>query len=34
LGTIGTYFYVIKAVGTDGVNHDKKGTLNLLRTRD
>lgn len=34
LGTIGTYFYVIKAEGTDGVNHDKKGTLNLLRTRD
>lgn len=27
----GTYFYLIKAEGKDGVNYDKKGTVNLFR---
>lgn len=33
LGTIGTYFYVIKAEGTDGVSYNKKGTINLVRSK-
>ncbi len=33
LGTIGTYFYVIKAEGTDGVSYNKKGTVNLIRSK-
>lgn len=27
----GAYFYIIEAVGADGVNHDTKGCINLLR---
>ncbi len=27
----GTYFYVIKATGKDGVNYDKNGTINVYR---
>ena len=30
----GVYFYVIKAKGTDGVEYNKKGTINLLRSVD
>lgn len=33
LGTIGCYFYVIKAKGTDGVSYNKKGTVNLIRSK-
>ena len=33
LGTIGTYFYVIEATGTDGIEYKKKGTVNLIRTK-
>jgi gliding motility-associated-like protein len=29
----GTYFYVIKAVGSDGVKYNKSGDINILRTR-
>lgn len=27
----GTYFYIIKARGTDGVNHNKKGDVSIIR---
>ncbi|MCQ2210441.1 MAG: gliding motility-associated C-terminal domain-containing protein [Paludibacteraceae bacterium] len=33
LGTIGTYFYVIKAKGTDGEEYKEKGTINLIRSK-
>lgn len=29
--TPGAYFYIIKAVGTDGVKYSKKGDINLIR---
>jgi len=29
--TEGAYFYVIEAIGADGVNHNTKGNVNLLR---
>lgn len=34
IGDIGTYFYYIEAVGTDGVEYKKKGSVNLIRTKD
>ena len=34
LGDIGTYFYYIEAMGTDGVEYKKKGTVNLIRTKE
>lgn len=30
----GAYYYLIKAEGTDGITYNKKGSLNVLRTRD
>ncbi len=30
---VGTYFYVIKATGTDGISYNKKGTINLVRSK-
>lgn len=33
LGTVGTYFYVIKAKGTDDEEYKKKGTINLIRSK-
>ncbi len=30
----GAYYYLIKAEGTDGISYNKKGSLNVLRTRD
>ena len=33
LGTVGTYFYVIKAKGTDDEEYKKKGTINLIRNK-
>jgi gliding motility-associated-like protein len=29
----GTYFYVIKAEGSDGVKYKKSGDINILKTR-
>lgn len=29
----GTYYYLVKAVGTDGVRYNKKGDLNVLRLK-
>ena len=34
LATIGTYFYVIKAQGTDGKEYLKKGAVNLIRSKE
>lgn len=34
LASIGTYFYLIKAKGTDGVEYKKKGTVNLIRSKE
>ena len=31
--SIGVYFYVIEAKGVDGTKHNKKGTINLLRSK-
>lgn len=31
--SIGVYFYVIEAKGVDGTRHNKKGTINLLRSK-
>ncbi|HQF11418.1 MAG TPA: gliding motility-associated C-terminal domain-containing protein, partial [Paludibacteraceae bacterium] len=31
---VGAYFYVIKAVGADGIKYSKKGDINLLRGRE
>ncbi len=33
LGTVGTYYYVIKAKGTDDVEYKEKGAVNLIRTK-
>lgn len=30
----GAYYYLIKAEGTDGIHYNKKGAINVLRTRD
>ena len=30
----GAYYYLIKAEGTDGITYNKKGAINVLRTRD
>lgn len=30
----GAYYYLIKAEGTDGISYNKKGSLNVLKTRD
>lgn len=30
----GAYYYLIKAVGTDGISYNKKGDINVLRTKD
>jgi gliding motility-associated-like protein len=30
----GAYYYIIKAEGTDGINYQKKGDINVLRTRE
>lgn len=30
----GAYYYVIKAVGTDGIKYNKKGDINVLRTKE
>lgn len=30
----GAYYYVVKAVGTDGERYHKKGALNVLKTKD
>lgn len=30
----GAYYYVVKAVGTDGEKYHKKGAVNVLKTRD
>ncbi len=30
----GAYYYLVKAEGTDGVKYNKKGAVNVLRTRD
>lgn len=34
VGAIGTYFYYIEAVGTDGIEYKKKGAVNLIRTKE
>lgn len=34
IGDIGTYFYYIEAVGTDDIEYKKKGSVNLIRTKD
>lgn len=31
---VGAYFYVIKAVGADGIKYSKKGDINLLRGKE
>jgi hypothetical protein len=30
----GAYYYIITAEGTDGINYQKKGDINVLRTRE
>ena len=30
----GAYYYLIKAVGTDGIHYNKKGDINVLRIKD
>lgn len=30
----GAYYYLIKAEGTEGIRYNKKGSLNVLRTKD
>lgn len=32
--SIGVYYYVIKALGTDGAEFNKKGSINLIRTKN
>ena len=29
----GVYFYVIDAVGSDGIKYNKKGSINILRPK-
>ncbi|MDR1729064.1 MAG: gliding motility-associated C-terminal domain-containing protein [Prevotellaceae bacterium] len=33
IASIGAYFYVIDAIGTDGKNHKKRGDINLIRSK-
>lgn len=33
LGSIGTYYYVVKAKGIDGVEYKEKGSVNLIRSK-
>ena len=30
----GTYYYLVKAKGTDGISYTKKGDINVLRTKE
>jgi gliding motility-associated-like protein len=32
--SVGPYFYVIKAIGADGITYSKKGDINLLREKE